>query len=281
MDAIKSAILGLVQGLTEFLPVSSSGHLALVENLVPGFGEADVPMNVLLHLGTAFAVCIYVRGEIARMVLALLATFKLRKMDETEARSGRALIIALIAGTIPTGLMGFLLKDFFEALFSSVTSVGMALIATALILVLSDSAGGSKRDDDEEGRAFEAPGILAAFIIGVAQGVAIVPGISRSGTTLTVGILLGLKPADSVKFSFLLSIPAILGAVVLEVFGGDAQMDHGALYYVSGPLVAFIAGYLTLGFLVKLARARRLKLFSGYCAALGLVAIVLGLRQGA
>ena len=250
----------MVQGLTEFLPVSSSAHLVFFQSVL-GLKEPQVFFDVVLHLGTLLAVIAFFRNEIVRMVRDLPKGFKGR----TEVPGSTKLLFWIILASIPTGLIGFLLKDWFESLFSQPKTVGVMLLITGLALWLTRYRKG-------EGRALERMRWMDALVIGMAQGVAIIPGISRSGATISSGLFLGLERELSGRFSFLLSVPAILGATLLEFQKIESPSEIWA--YLAGATVAFGVGLVALKVLMKIVRSGTLFKFAYYCWAMGMVMIV-------
>jgi len=247
-------LLGLVQGLTEFLPVSSSGHLVIFQKIL-GFNQHDVALDVLLHLAT-----------LAAVLTALAPTLKEFFQDLFhKERAGKSLKLAIlvIVATIPTGFVGLLLKDFFHEIFGSMAAVGGLLIVNGFILF---SLKFSKKDRSTQD--FGEFSNFRALLIGVAQSFAICPGISRSGTTITAALFLGMKPAKAFEFSFLLSIPAILGAAVLELKDLDASAFL-RLDYAIGCLAAYVSGVFALRLLLKLVKKGRFEVFAYYVWAVG------------
>jgi undecaprenyl-diphosphatase len=249
----------MVQGLTEFLPVSSSAHLVFFQSLF-GLKESQVFFDVVLHLGTLLAVIVFFRSEIVRMARDLPKGFKGR----TDVPGSTRLLLWIILASIPTGLMGLLLKDWFEPLFSQPKTVGVMLLITGLALWLTRYRKG-------EGRTVERMGWIDAVAIGIAQGVAIIPGISRSGATICSGLFLGLDRELSGRFSFLLSVPAILGATLLEFRKFESPSEVWA--YLAGAAVAFGVGLLALKVLMRIIRRGKLFNFAYYCWAMGVVMI--------
>ncbi|MFH1862426.1 MAG: undecaprenyl-diphosphatase UppP, partial [bacterium] len=249
MDLLSALLLGLVQGLTEFLPISSSGHLVLAQQLL-GFKEPMLFFDLLLHLGTLAAVVIYFRKD-------LLGILRQNESEESLRLSGRRWLILIAVGTIPTGLIGFFFKDQFEALFGSPKIVSIMLLITALLLAFSDRVKSAK---SRAGHLV----IWQSLIVGVAQGIAIIPGLSRSGATITAAIFSGVQPNTAARFSFLLSIPAILGATALEAGDAVGSFDGNWVVYLLGVSVAFVSGYFSIDILLKLVTRRKLWRFSVY-----------------
>lgn len=275
---MREIILGLIQGLTEFLPISSSGHLVIGQHFIPGTGtiEEDVLLDILLHFATLVVVLIYYRQEIITILNIVISPVfgshpqhasGTRNMDERLLRKMPALILV---GSIPTGILGVLLKlsDRIEEVFSSLWLVGLALVVTGILLYLADKrqpASGAKTQIS----------YLDAVIIGTVQGIAILPGISRSGSTISTGILCGIERKTAATFSFLLSIPAILGVVVIE--GKDIlTLTHTpqVFPYLLGMLAAFISGYIAIAALIRVVVRRKLSWFSVYCWIVGGLALV-------
>ncbi len=246
--------------MTEFLPVSSSGHLVFFQ-LLFNLKEPQVFFDAMLHLGTLLAVIVFFRGEIARIVQNLPKGFRPR----AELPGSTRLLLWIIVASIPTGLMGFLLKDWFESLFSQPKTVGAMLVLTGLILWLTRYRKG-------EGRAIEKMSWVDALLIGVAQGVAIIPGISRAGATISTGLFRGLDRELSGKFSFLLSIPAILGATLVEFRKMESPSETWV--YLTGTAVAFCVGLLALKVLMRIVRRGKLFVFAYYCWAVGILMIL-------
>ena len=216
----------------------------------------------MLHLGTLFAVVVYFWKDIVEILRGIRAAFKRRGEDQQGIR----LILWIIIATIPTALMGFLFKDWFESLFSQPKLVGGMLLITGFFLWLT-------RWTKKEGRKIMRMGWLDSVLIGIAQGMAIIPGISRSGATISTGLFCGLDRDLSARFSFLLSIPAILGATVLEFKRIGSIQELGIT--LIGTVVAFGVGILSLVFLIKINRIGKISSFSYYCWIIGLAIIIL------
>lgn len=260
MNGVEGVLLGVVQGLTEFLPVSSSGHLVLAQSLLPGFQEPGVLFDTLLHLGTLFAVLAYFRRDVA----ALLAS--LGPGGDPEQRR---LVVLLVAATVPTGLIGVLFKHPLEALFHAPRAAAAMLLVTGCLLWLGETLGRPRLSLGDIG-------MPRAVTVGVVQGLAIVPGISRSGSTIAAANLMGVRGVDAARFSFLLSVPAILGAVVLQL-PDLARTDAGsAAPYLGGVIAAFVAGLWAIRFLMGAIRHGRFRWFAVYCWLLGVGYLLLG-----
>lgn len=264
MELIKAIILGIVQGATEFLPVSSSGHLVLGSHIL-GFQEQGIVFGVLLHLGTLVSVVAVFRHELAKMawVPFLWAQNKLGEED----RHYLLWDIYVVVATIPIVLIALLYKDQIQGLFTSVTVVCVMLIVTGLMMITA-------RFIPDRGRTVNGP---RAFLIGCGQAFAIIPGVSRSGTTIFVAMLLGINRETAARFSFIMSIPAILGAAVLnlgEVLANPPAVEEMILYG-AGTVAAAITGYLAIILLLDVIRKNRLQWFGYYCLAVAAAGLFL------
>tara|TARA_B100000427_G_scaffold243894_2_gene206872 strand:+ start:288 stop:1079 length:792 start_codon:yes stop_codon:yes gene_type:complete len=261
VDILWAALLGLIQGLTEFLPVSSSGHLVLAGHLI-GLPSTGLIFELLLHLATLVAVIYYYRTDVTGLVQAVprsIVSPRSGYVHDPEVRLGILVIIA----TLPTAVIGLFYKDHFERLAQQPQAVGVALLITACLLLATHWI----RPKEQQINAW------MAIAIGIAQGLAITPGISRSGATIALALLLGIKTLEAARFSFLISIPAIGGAAVLKLKDGLGDINLGAA--VIGFSVALISGYLALRWLVALVQKRRFAAFAPYCAVVGILAIAL------
>ena len=279
MTLLEAIFLGILQGLTEFLPVSSSGHLVLAQKYL-GLNEPMVFFDVMLHVGTLAAVLVVYRGAIVRLVLGGFSTFGdkqfYRKPIVTVRSSQELMFIWLILlGSIPTGIIAVLFKTQLESLFNEVRLVSMMLILTGIILQLPRLR---KQDTDSTDSTIEKLKTWHAPLIGIAQGCAITPGISRSGSTISLGLFLGIPAKTAAEYSFLLSVPAILGAVALKISDiGDTTIP---IYIMAaGMLTSFIVGYIALRFLLVMLNRGKFSLFSYYCIALGLISLFVALIQ--
>ncbi len=258
MPFLVVTILGLIQGFTEFLPVSSSGHLVIAQHYLPGFSEAPLPFDIILHFGTLIALVIYFFGDIRDIVLSFF------RYHTAEEASNRRLGWLVVIGSIPAALVGILLKDRIEALFSNASNIPYMFIVTALLLLAGERLGRPKRE-------IRSIGLKDAVIIGILQAVAIVPGISRSGSTIAGGLMTGLEREAAARFSFILSIPAVLGAFVLSL--GDVSQFN--VSYVIGAAIACLAGLLAIWLTFRFVMAKRLWIFSLYLIIVGGSLIVL------
>lgn len=271
MDTLSSIFLGVVQGITEFLPISSSGHLVVTQNLL-GFSEPEILFDTALHLGTLLAVILFFRGDLKKMVLEtwnLLTGYLKRNEPLSSIKEKPHAILAawVIIGTLPTVLIGLIFKEPLEALFGKVHWVGGMLILTGLII-------GIARILSPEYTKRKNVGLLTSLAVGTAQGLAIIPGISRSGSTIICGMLCGMERELAARFSFLLSIPAITGAMVLQLAShGPGTVDF--LPLLAGFSSAAVSGFLALKLLMKMVRKGNLAWFAPYCWAVGLAVIFL------
>jgi len=269
MDVLQAIIIGIVQGLTEFLPISSSGHLVLVPEIMGV--TSSLAFDTLLHVGTLVAVVTYFWSDIVHMIRSFISS--LTDIPGGNFRNGidedpyKRLAWMVIIGTIPAGLAGVLFKDFFESLFSSITAVGFFLIVTGFLLWGSERISARVR----EKLPVEKLGVRDSLIIGGAQALAIAPGISRSGATISAGLFLGFERELAARYSFLLSIPAILGAAIIQVKDISAGMDLLGASMIAGFVASAVSGYIAIKFLLKLIRERDLYVFAYYCFALGLL----------
>jgi undecaprenyl-diphosphatase len=264
MAYLQSILLGIIQGLTEFFPVSSSGHLVIIESFFKNFYRPGILFEVLLHVATLVPVIIYYRKEIYQIVEGIL-NWKSDSADSSFS-GGRRLFFMLIVGSIPTAVIGFAFKDFFEELFSTPGLVLVALCITGSLLWFASRHMNTTRRLDQMT-------IRDALLIGTFQGLAITPGISRSGSTIAMGLLCGIDPQASAAYSFLLSIPAISGAALLEMRHIDLLWQPGLnlAAMLAGALIASIVGYLAIRYLVRLLSLKRLSLFAWYCWLFALV----------
>ncbi len=259
MGLIKVIFLGIVQGVTEFLPVSSSGHLVLSQRLL-GIGEGGLMMEVFLHFGTLLAVVVVYWDDIRDIIV-----FKPKYRQFTWY---------LIIGSIPAGVIGISLEDWFASLFDSVLAVGFMLLVTGGLLWVSDRITVARREMEEMK-------LGDSIVVGFAQALAIIPGISRSGSTIVAGLIKGLNRELAAKYSFLLSLPAVGGATLLKVkdlvvTGGQG---NNLFHLAVGTLTAAVVGYLSIKLLLKLIDQEKLSVFAYYCWALGLITILLAVSS--
>ncbi len=275
MSYFEAVILGLVQGLAEFLPISSSGHLALLQQWF-GIREDNVLLfTVLLHVGTLISVFFIYWKDIWELIVELCLTIKdlcTGKGLRLEERPVRKLGVMIIVATIPTGIIGVLFGDFFDSLYTSVIPIGIGLIITGFLLIFAEKMG-------EGNREIQQMNFRNAIFVGLVQGVAICPGISRSGSTLFGSLLCNLDRKFAVKFVFLISIPSILGSAVLEapdaIKSGFDMTQLGPV--LVGMAVAAISGLVAIKTMIKVVSDKKLNYFSYYVWALGLIVVLYGI----
>nr|WP_321400957.1 undecaprenyl-diphosphate phosphatase [uncultured Desulfobacter sp.] len=263
MEIYQGIILGILQGLTEFLPVSSSGHLVLGQ-VYFNITECGLIFDASVHMGTLGAVFIVYFKDIRDIIKSLVIFAWTRNAAGHE--KNLALAAAIIIGSVPTAIIGLVLKRFEDVLFTSSLLVGCMLILTGLLLWVS-------RNYYRVGKG-QPLTIARALTIGLVQGIAVVPGISRSGSTIATGLFMGLDRQAAARFSFLLSIPAILGAQVLsikDVIESQGHIDPATIY---GTIAAFIVGLAALKLLLKLVNTGKFHLFAPYCWLAGILALI-------
>lgn len=274
MTYLEGIILGLVQGLTEFLPVSSSGHLAILENLFKIDEDKVLLFAVLLHVGTLISVFIVYWKDIWELILELGFTVKdLVKGNglRLEERPIRKLGIMILVATVPTMIIGVLFGDLFDKLYTSIIPIGIGLLFTGIILFITEKQGSGKR-------TIENMNFRNAIFVGIVQGIAICPGVSRSGSTLFASLICKLDRKLAVKFIFLISIPPILGSAILEApaaFKQGVDMSQLGPMFI-GILVAAISGLLAIKFMIKIVSDKKLSYFSYYVWVLGILVIFWG-----
>lgn len=272
MTYFEAVILGLVQGLAEFLPISSSGHLALLQQWF-GIDENKVLLfAVLLHVGTLISVFIVYWRDIWELIVELCLTIKdlcTGKGLRLEDRPVRKLGVMIIVATVPTAIIGLLFNDLFDKLYTSVLPIGIGLIITGFLLILAERTGNSTRGIDKMN-------FRNALFIGTVQGIAICPGISRSGSTLFGSLICNLDRKFAVKFVFLISIPSILGSAVMEAPNAiEAGFDMAQMGpVIVGMAVAAVSGLIAIKTMIKIVSDKKLSYFSYYVWALG-AAVVL------
>jgi len=269
MDLPSSIFLGVIQGLTEFLPISSSGHLVLFQNLL-GYKDPALLFDVSLHLGTLAAVCLYFRTDLRNMA-AESWTFASRlcggrqTVRDLEHNAYASLTLWVLIGTVPTGLIGVFFRAPLEHLFASLNAVGVMLLCTGVLLAAVKFI---PPQYNQRSRV----GLLAALAIGAAQGLAIAPGLSRSGATIVCGLFFKLQRDLAARFSFLLSVPAILGAMLVQLSDLDGSRIN-LLSWFLGFLTSVLVGLIALKILMTMVHKGRLYYFAPYCWALGLLVL--------
>ncbi len=285
MTLLQSILMGLIQGLTEFLPVSSSGHLAIFKILFDVNTDTGILFDVLLHVGTLIAVCVVYYKDIVRLIIEFIRIVidivcnirtlivKLIKKEDAAYRriiinSYRKFVLLIIVATIPTGIIGYIGQDLVTTCSEWLIVPGICLLITAVLLFVSDRIqDGTKRPKQVT--------LTNSFVIGICQGLATMPGISRSGTTIAACVISGFDRKFAVKYSFILSIPAILGALVLQLKDlSDVTLVAGeARNYILGMIIAAVVGYICIKTLLVVVRKKKFKIFGFYCIAAGILAI--------
>jgi undecaprenyl-diphosphatase len=262
MGVLEAILLGIIQGLTEFLPVSSSGHLELAKAIL---GEGKMPeegllFTVVVHFATALSTIIVFRKDIIEIITGLFQF----KWNESFQFS-----LKIVLSMIPAVVIGLLFERELEQLFNgNVIFVGFMLIVTAVLLFFADKSKNT----------LQPVSFKNAFIIGIAQAIAMLPGISRSGATISTSVLLGVDKNKAARFSFLMVIPLIFGKIAKDIMSGELVYNESSFSYLSaGFLAAFVAGLFACSWMVKLVRNSKLKYFSIYCLVVGLAAIIIGL----
>ena len=270
MDIIQGIIIGIVQGLTEFLPVSSSAHLVFIQNILGV--ESSLAFDTFLHLGSLLAVLWFFRGDIYKMLSSwwlsigdiLQHRFRQGLQDDPYKRLAWYVILA----TVPVALVGVLFEDAVDALFAGALYVpAFFLFVTGTILYLSQRMASGEINFNNIGKK-------EALFMGLGQACAILPGLSRSGTTIAAGLVIGLDKEFAAKFSFILSIPAIFGAFILQLKDIGSSLDVNFLPVILGFVAAFIAGYAAIKWMIELIQKRNLDIFSYYCWIVGIVVFV-------
>ena len=250
MGLWEAIFLGIIQGLTEFLPVSSSGHLVVMQSFLKNFSQPGVLFDVTLHLGTVIAVLLYFRKRFIKIL------------------TNKKLLLLLLVSTAVTGVIGVAFKDTFEKMFSDIKLVGASFIVTAIILLFAERVKPGNKTEKEMTW-------LNALFIGLIQGIAIIPGISRSGSTIAGGLFAKLDRKFAAEFSFLLSVPAVLGAAVLQTrdLTKADMVNIDIVFYLSGLIAAAVAGYVCTKLLVQIIQKQRLYYFSIYLIIVGTIVL--------
>lgn len=284
MSLLEAILMGLIQGITEFLPVSSSGHLALFQ-IAFGLEETGLLFDCMLHFGTLVAVFAVYYRDIWKMIcegfsiigdffinvgtaVSRLAGNKDKRYRRIICNGYRKFVMLVIVSTIPTGIIGVAASDLIEAVSAILIVPGICLIITSVLLFIADRCS-------EGHKTPKHVSYTNAFIIGICQGFATMPGISRSGTTITACLLSGFDRKFAVKYSFIMSIPAILGSLVLQIFDIESlSLDSTQwLYYFVGTLVAAVAGYVCIKIMLFVVREKKYTVFSIYCLIVGAISI--------
>lgn len=287
MNFFQSIIMGIVQGVTEFLPVSSSGHLAIFKHILHIETDTGILFDILLHIGTLIAIfAVYFKDIkelivegcklIADLVMNLVTFFMNLGAKENPkpyrkviSSTARRFVLLIIVSTIPTGIIGVIGGDIVEVASETLIVPGICLLITAMLLLIADGVRGGRKK-------IGSVTYTNSFVLGICQGIATLPGISRSGTTITACLLSGFERSLAVKYSFIMSIPAILGAAVLELKDvGSLSISAGEwTSYIAGMLVAAVVGYICIKVMLHVVRKKKFKGFSIYCAIIGMIAII-------
>ncbi len=260
MEIMTSIILGALQGLTEFLPVSSSGHLVLAEKLLGGKATTGLIFEVLVHFATMVAILIYFRKKIGRLLLSLFPPYTQDKYPLLKLAG------IILIGTIPAVVIGLAFKDNIEQAFNSTKMVSLMLLITAVMLLMTRLARSKNLS----------VGPATGLLIGVAQSMALLPGISRSGATISTGLCLKIAPAEAAEFSFLLSLPAVFGATILKSFELTSTPLASGVFgaYLLGAITAFVVGYISIAWLMRIIKKGKFFYFGIYCFGLGITGLI-------
>ncbi len=285
MTIFQSVFLGIVQGVTEFLPVSSSGHLAILKNLFGIETDGGLLFDVFVHLGTTAAIFLVFRKDLLRMLGATIRMLAdvvynikilLHNKREQDARrykkivhnNYRKFVMMVLVSTVPTGIIGYVSGELVEIADTTLIIPGICLILTSCLLLVADVTESGRRIPKDIS-------YTSAFVVGIAQGLSVLPGLSRSGTTITACLMSGFDKRFAVKYSFIVSIPAILGAVILELgqIGSDAVAFSQIAIYLAGAIAAGLTGYFFIKKMLIIVRKKHFKGFAVYCLIVGIVAI--------
>lgn len=264
MDILYAIFLGLLQGATEFLPVSSSGHLLLAEHFF-AIEQAGLTFDVMLHLATLAAIVAYFRHDFWNLFLAFIGQY-----GPGRSQRERQMAIYICFATIPAVIAGLFLGEYAETIFRSAWLVAASLTVAGLLLLWAEKAGLHERN-------FSEMTLLDTLLIGCAQAMALIPGVSRSGATITAGLFLGLERQTAARFSFLLSAPVVAGAggyKALKLFTGPGLNSDQLLFYGAGCLTAGLSGYAIIAFLMKFVQTRSLAVFAYYRFALSALVVI-------
>lgn len=285
MELLKAIFLGFIQGVTEFLPVSSSGHLAIFKNIL-GMEDVDISFDILLHLGTLIAVSVVYWRDIARLFFdgvgivvdscANIGMFFRMKFSGERLRYRRVInsayrkfALLVIVSTIPTGIIGVLGKGLIEKASASLLIPGVCLLITGTLLLISDNLPDGNKTPKRTTYG-------NAIFVGICQGIATLPGISRSGTTIAAELFCGFRRDFAVKYSFIMSIPAVLGAAVLDLkdFGSEGLEGTDVFNYIVGMAVAALVGYICIKTMLVVVKKKKFRYFAYYCYTIGMMAII-------
>ena len=266
---LTNVVLGVVQGLTEFLPISSSGHLILVHELFGAVGEADLAFDALLHFATVLAIIVYFWRDIKKLLQATL-TLPRKIIQQEVCTSTENMVVALVVGTIPAVILGLLLEDIMATLFRNPLLVAGSLMAGSLVMFIAERALRARTQVHALGEGWQ-----RGLVLGFFQSLALIPGMSRSGMTISGGMLFGMTREEAARFGFLLGVPVLLGAGAKKAI--ELGLDGITIAMLCGVIAAFVVALLVIHYLLKFLRTHSLNVFIGYrvLLALGIVIVVL------
>lgn len=273
MNTFQALLMGLLQGLTEYLPVSSSGHLTIASTLFGIDGEENMLFTIMVHVATVLSTIVILGGEIWKIIKGMFGPLNAGAKGLNCLNPDQRYVLNILVSMIPIGIVGVFFKDQVEAIFGSgMTIVGICLLVTALLLTFSYYARPRERESISLGHA---------FIIGLAQAIAVLPGLSRSGSTIATGLMLGEKKSNMAQFSFLMVIPPILGEALLDVLkmvkGESLGAEIGWMPLTVGFLAAFISGCVACKWMIGIVKKGKLIYFAYYCAIVGVISLLYGL----
>lgn len=286
MEFVKAIIMGIIQGLAEFLPISSSGHLAIMKHILHIDLDTGLLFDVLLHLGTLIAIFVAFWNDIKKLVIEgfmilgdaisnlwrLLTNMRMKRHVGYRKMIGtpyRRFVMLILVSTIPTAFLGYVFQDAIEIAGMTLLVPGLSLVLTSILLTIADKVPtGNKTEETAQYKE--------AGLVGIAQGIATLPGLSRSGTTITVCLLCGFDRDYAVKYSFLMSIPAVFGAVLLELKDFSlVEVEQSDLYaYIAGTIVAGVIGYICIKTMLVIVKGKKFKIFAYYCFIIGIIAVI-------
>lgn len=273
MNTFQALLMGLLQGLTEYLPVSSSGHLTIASTLFGIDGEENMLFTIMVHVATVLSTIVILGGEIWKIIKGMFGPLNPGAKGLNCLNPDQRYVLNILVSMIPIGIVGVFFKEQVEAIFGSgMTIVGICLLVTALLLTFSYYARPRERESISLGHA---------FIIGLAQAIAVLPGLSRSGSTIATGLMLGEKKSNMAQFSFLMVIPPILGEALLDVLkmikGESLGAEIGWMPLTVGFLAAFISGCVACKWMIGIVKKGKLIYFAYYCAIAGAISLLYGL----
>lgn len=273
MNTFQALLMGLLQGFTEYLPVSSSGHLTIASTLFGIDGEENMLFTIMVHVATVLSTIVILGGEIWKIIKGMFGPLNAGAKGLNCLNPDQRYVLNILVSMIPIGIVGVFFKDQVEAIFGSgMTIVGICLLVTALLLTFSYYARPRERESISLGHA---------FIIGLAQAIAVLPGLSRSGSTIATGLMLGEKKSNMAQFSFLMVIPPILGEALLDVLkmvkGESLGAEIGWMPLTVGFLAAFISGCVACKWMIGIVKKGKLIYFAYYCAIAGVISLLYGL----